>query len=289
MSNLAEFQNRVEQAIDKILTGYDDNDRLTQACAYSLKNGGKRVRPCITLMVAEALGKGLPVEESAVAIEFFHTASLIGDDLPCMDDDDFRRNQPSCHKAFGEATALLSTYALIGGGYELLARNTRSIGHSEAISEQDANHRCVLAMEHASQMTGLSGATGGQFLDLESKDLAERRILEVIRRKTESLFEIAFMFGWLFGGGELEKIQTVKEAAHFFGLAFQVADDLDDLDQDAAADHSVNYAALFGADKARQTVSEALESFNSCLVDLGVYSEAFEELGGKLKREEAVI
>ena len=172
------------------------------------------------------------VSQAAMGIEFFHTASLIADDLPCMDNDDERRNKPTTHRVYGESAALLATYALISAGYACLAKNAHAIKHSRHPFAHQSDHLCVLALENATYNTGLCGATGRTILRFNTPNLSLPLIEEVIQKKTVTLFEISFVLGWLFGGGELNQLDLVKKSAAHFGMAFQIADDLDDMEQD---------------------------------------------------------
>jgi geranylgeranyl diphosphate synthase type II len=153
------YRSEIENKIEKdLLENFGPGSVLKEACIYSLLTGGKRFRPAIVLMVAKALNKGFDVLDAAIAVEYFHTASLIADDLPCMDNDDERRNKPSLHKAFNETTALLASYALISAGYRAIWQNGQK-------NDKDLNKLSV-ALEVASFNTGILGATGGQFLGL---------------------------------------------------------------------------------------------------------------------------
>ena len=227
----SEIQKQIDSAIIENLDLIGPKSSIRDACEYALTSGGKRIRPAIVLMISKSLGFGIDVTYAALATEFFHTASLVADDLPSMDDDDERRNKPSTHKVFGEATALLTSYALISAGYMALAKNTEIIrGLESHFKGQDLI--CSTVLENAAYNTGLHGATGGQFLDLIPPNLSLPTIKEIIHKKTISLFEISFVSGWLFGGGDLKKLSTVKQAASHFGMAFQIADDLNDRIQD---------------------------------------------------------
>ncbi len=162
------YRKRIEAQIkDSILT-LGNKTHLRDACEYALLNGGRRFRPVLVMMVADAIGKKADVSQAALAIEFFHTASLVADDLPCMDDDDERRQKPSLHKVYGETIALLVSYALIAAGYECLAKNAQALRQSNASFSHNSDRICTLALENATYNTGLQGATGGQFLDVFS-------------------------------------------------------------------------------------------------------------------------
>ena len=269
---LVPYQHQIEEKIKKCLHRLGDKNNLREACEYSLLNGGKRFRPALVLMVAKSIGKGLDASEAAMAIEFFHTASLVADDLPCMDNDDERRNKPALHKVYGEAMTLLVSYGLIAAGYECLSKNSQILRESNHPHSQFSDRICVLALENASYNTGLSGATGGQYLDIFPPNLEVATLREVIHKKTVTLFEIAFVLGWLFGGGELNKLDLLKKASTHFGMAFQIADDLGDIAQDAANDRKVNLAAVLGIEGALKMFHEEINQFLTLIQSLQVDS-----------------
>jgi geranylgeranyl diphosphate synthase, type II len=279
---LDDYKNRINSKLLEFIPSIGTQTMLRDACAYALMNGGKRLRPAIVLMVAEALKTGADVSQAAFAIEFFHTASLVADDLPCMDDDDERRSRPSTHKVYGETIALLVSYALIAAGYELLAKNATEIRLGNFAFSNQSDRLCVLALENATYNTGLNGATGGQFLDVFPPDLSLDTIREVIHKKTISLFEISFVFGWLFGGGKIEQLDLVKQAASHYGMAFQIVDDLGDMAQDIENERKVNVATIFGKEAARAMFHEEINSFSKVLKKLNLESAALSALADLL-------
>lgn len=258
-----------------------DQSTLRDACEYALLNGGKRVRPLIVMMVAKALGNGLDVLESAVSVEYFHTASLIADDLPCMDNDDFRRSKSALHKEYGEAVALLASYALISAGYEKIFQGVQVLSRQKEPFRDRSNETCVIALDAATRCAGISGATGGQFKDLYSKERTVDEAFDIIYKKTVTLFEISFVFGWIFGGGALERVEEVRKGAYHFGMAFQIADDLDDMDQDGAS--SLNIAQLIGRDEARERFEGELATFALKMKKLGIFTPEFKQTVDLLK------
>ncbi len=268
----------VERALKVHVDQLGPKSPLRDACEYALLNGGKRFRPALVLMIAKVLGFGVDVTQAAMGIEFFHTASLIADDLPCMDNDEMRRNQPTTHRIFGESTALLATYALISAGYACLAKNSVAIRNSRHPFAHQSDHICLLALENASYNTGLFGATGGQYLDLSPPSLSQDVVREVLQKKTVTLFEISFVFGWLFGGGDVDLLPVVKQGAAHFGMAFQIADDLDDMDQDQANNHPLNFANVFGKQEAMAMFHEEITSFRSILKELHLEGNELELL-----------
>lgn len=250
-----------------------DQNTLRDACEYALLNGGKRIRPLIVMMVSRALGHELDVLEAGLSVEYFHTASLIADDLPCMDNDDYRRSKPALHKKYGEAVALLASYALISAGYEKIFQSVQVLSKQKEPFCNYANRACVIALDAATRCAGISGATGGQYKDLFSNVKTLEEAFDVIYKKTVTLFEIAFVFGWIFGGGDLEKVEEVRDTAYHFGMAFQIADDLDDMGQDKK--DSLNLGHLIGKEKAKEKFNEEIESFSLKMKKLGMFSPEF--------------
>lgn len=265
---LAPFQKEIDSRLSKVISSLGPQSLLRDACEYALLNGGKRFRPFLVLLIARALNAPIDVTEAALAVEFFHTASLVADDLPCMDDDDMRREKPTVHKVYGESTALLVSYALIAAGYELLSKNAEALRSSNADYRDSSDRICVLALQNSTFNTGLQGATGGQFLDINPPDLKEETLKEIIRMKTVTLFEISFVLGWLYGGGKLDQLDRVKKAAYHFGMAFQISDDFGDVEQDAKNGRLVNFVAVYGQEKALQDFQKHLNDFKETMLEL---------------------
>jgi len=257
---LSGWQKRVEQDIVSYLdTSFREAGRLAEAFRHALLSGGKRIRPILVHMVASALEEKRDVSQAALAVEFFHTASLVADDLPCMDDALERRGKPALHRLFGEAISLLTTYLFIAAGYDCLSKNGLALPGSE--------RAVLLAIENVSLNTGIAGATGGQYLDLFLSTPDRAAIDELIAKKTSSLFEMSFVLGWLYGGGEEERLPLVKECAAHFGLAFQIADDLCDQEEDR--EKVGNLANFLG----REAAIERLEKERS------LWLESLDKLG----------
>ena len=277
-SRLYYFKDKVEKELAKALSSFGEKTTLRDACEYALKSGGKRMRPLIVLLVADGLGNGLDAAEAALAAEFFHTASLVADDLPCMDNDDERRSQPTVHKVYGEAIALLSSYSLITSGFEWLTKNGRTLRLAPAPFSLSADRVCSVAIEEAARLAGISGATGGQFLELYPQGNGYEFLKKTIYQKTVTLFEMSFLCGWLFGGGALEKVPQVKDMAYHFGMAFQIADDLGDERKDADRSHESNAALLLGKSRAHSLVEQGIELFKKGAQELNIWTPSFEKL-----------
>lgn len=255
---LAPYQKEIQSKLEASVESLGEPSRLRDACLYALTNGGKRFRPSVVLMIGKALNSSADVSDAALAIEYFHTASLIADDLPCMDDDSIRRDSPSLHIKYDQATALLASYALIAAGYEFLAR-----AHVEPAI-------LAAAIQNVSHNIGICGATTGQYLDLFPPNMNEKTLRDVIYKKTVTLFEVSFVLGWLYGGGDPQKLSIVKKAAYHFGMAFQIADDFGDSEQDMDNGRIVNVVNAFGKEKAGLMFNQELAGFKQSLTELNL-------------------
>ncbi len=277
-------RDKIEQEIARSILSFGEKTKLRDACEYAITTGGKRFRPLIVILIAEGLGNGLNVYDSALAVEFFHTASLIADDLPCMDNDDERREKPSLHKVYGESIALLASYALITAAFEKI--------HSNALIMQEApppfchfsDRACLHAFESATHCAGILGATGGQFLDLFPPNQNLDTVKQVIYKKTVTLFEVSFVLGWLFGGGDVTRLEKVKRAAYHFGMAFQTADDLADMLQDEKKQREISIARLIGKERGLLLFEEEMRHLRKELQELNLLTPSFEKFCDILTR-----
>lgn len=277
-------RDKIEQEIAKSILSFGEKTKLRDACEYALTNGGKRFRPLIVLLVAEGLEKEMNVCEAALSVEFFHTASLIADDLPCMDNDDERREKPSLHKVYGEAIALLASYALITAAFEKIYTNTTVMRGACPPFCLESDRICALALEAATRSAGILGATGGQFLDLFPPHQSLEMVKQAINMKTVTLFEVSFIFGWLFGGGEIKCLEKLKKAAYHFGMAFQIADDLADMFQDEKKQREMSIARLIGKERAIPLFEEEMRHFCQLMQELGIFTISFEKMCDILTR-----
>ena len=234
---------------------------LIDSVAYSLELKGKRVRPSLTLAFAELCGGSVEAAMPfACAVEMVHTYSLIHDDMPCMDDDDFRRGKPSNHKVYGESTALLAGDALQSMAYAAMLSDSSiaAVG-----GERAARAACVLARK-----SGLLGMVGGQVIDLAIEntgaDIDAVRTME--EKKTANLIEAACMMGCIAAGADEAKIAAAESYAHGIGLAFQIVDDILDVTSTAeelgkpigsdAENEKNTFMSLLGLGRCRELVDE---------------------------------
>ena len=241
---------------------------IEEAMKYSLESGGKRVRPVLTLEFCRVLGgeveKALPL---AVAVEFIHTYSLIHDDLPCMDNDDFRRGKPASHKKYGEANALLA-------GDALLTHAFSSIASSDLSPKQ-----MIDAVRELSAYAGSNGMIGGQIIDLEgeNKSLDIDSLFLMDKLKTSALITSACVLGCI-SADKYEYIPSAVKFAENLGIAFQIIDDILDFlegeDNSDIVSGKSTYVSLLGLDEARKQASEytqkALDALNEIDSDTSV-------------------
>ncbi len=244
----------------KALEGTAEQSRIVDAMWYSVSAGGKRIRPVLTLEFCRSCG-GTEQQalSAACALEMIHTFSLIHDDLPCMDNDDFRRGKPSCHKAFGEAEALLAGDALLNLAYETIAGD-------ESLS---AGIRTALVCE-LSRCTGISGMIGGQVIDTTySGEFDEKLLLDMYSMKTSALLKAACRMGCIAAGADNEHICAAERYAENTGLAFQIIDDILDMTGDEkllgkpvgsdAQNGKSTYASIKGIEASREKAAQLTE------------------------------
>lgn len=265
---LGPYKSFCDESISRLWT---NTDELSQACLYSLQSGGKRFRPSLVWMVQEGLNCSTWKKNvgPALACEYFHTASLIADDLPCMDNDDFRRGKLTTHKKFAESTALLASFALISEGFREIAQTP--------LPDSVEPLTLSFAISEASRTMGIEGLLGGQMLDMKPQGVDEK-LFVMVDKKTGALFELCFVLGWFFGGGDMKKMQEVRSLSHSFGRAFQLIDDIDDYEQDLLAKKDNNYAVLYGPEKAVMKAQEYIYSFQEALKPLGLEGSALSSL-----------
>ena len=257
--------------------------RVVQAMHYSLFVGGKRLRPILCLAAAEAVGgdagEALPV---ACALEMIHTYSLIHDDLPAMDDDDLRRGQPTCHKQFDEATAILAGDGLLTEAFHTLAAAAPRFEGREGL--------LLEVMELLSKAAGYQGMVGGQMLDLmaEGRQVTLKELETIHRLKTGALLTAALRSGALMGGGNRSEVTLLTGYGEKFGLAFQVTDDLLDVEGEAgemgkapgmdAQRQKATYPAVLGLEAAREWARRLVEQAVAELSPFGDRAEPLRQL-----------
>jgi len=254
-SYLSSKRKQINQALDSIFA--NTSNKIVKAMKYSLMAGGKRIRPVLCVAAAETVGgQSQDVISAACALELIHTYSLIHDDLPSMDNDDIRRGQPTCHVAFDEATAILAGDALLTLAFEVLS-STEFV--------QDNHVRNWMNVIHTlSTAAGYKGMIEGQMQDMagEGHLLCLEDLENMHALKTGALIEASVTVGAILGKGSPDQIQQLKTYSKNIGLAFQVTDDLLDVEgdpnvmgKDAGSDQARSkstYPALLGIEQSKQ-------------------------------------
>ena len=278
-SYLRERAALVDAALDRWLPGSTAMPaRLHDAMRYSVFAGGKRLRPVLIIAACEAVG-GAPerVLHAACAMEMIHTYSLIHDDLPAMDDDDFRRGRPTNHKVYGEANAILAGDALLTEAFRLLADPGANAGIDPAVT--------LKVIETVARCAGSQGMVGGQVVDMESegKPIDFATLQYIHTRKTGALFLASIQSGAWLGGGSAEQVAALTRYGETAGLAFQIADDILDivgdqqeLGKDVGSDQArgkATYPALLGLGEARRRAEELRDLAIAALEPLGGNAE----------------
>lgn len=277
--NAAEIELLLAAQIDTLTDSAEPQKVLFESMRYSLMAGGKRLRPFLVREFCRVCGGTDDMAlHAAAAIEMIHTYSLIHDDLPCMDNDDFRRGKPTNHKVYGEAQAVLAGDALLTDAFRVLC---------DGPVDASAKARCVtiLATE-----AGSCGMVGGQVLDIdaEDRDCTDADVIAIQSRKTGGLFRAACCMGVVCGGGTPAQFDAAERYADAIGLAFQIEDDILDvvssrevLGKSVGTDEAKNtFVKIYGIEKCREIVKaqtqiaiDALSAFEDAdtLRELAIY------------------
>lgn len=262
----------------------ESDDVVSRAMRYSVENGGKRIRPELVLAFCEACGgdaeSALPL---ACALEMIHTYSLIHDDLPCMDNDDFRRGKPSCHIAFGYEYALLAGDALL------------TLAFGTAIKAKLPADRVIDAVAVLSEAAGWSGMVGGQVMDLqnEGQKVGIEEIEKTDALKTGELIRAACVMGCI-AAGRKDMIPAAEEYARCIGVSFQIVDDILDVTSDTATlgkpvgsddeNEKCTYVSLLGIERSEQIVSELTQKAKDALKAFDGNADFLSDFADKMEK-----
>ena len=254
---------RIEHALDLSVPMHYP-ERLSESMRYSLLAGGKRIRPALCLAACELVGGDMETAmPTACALEMIHTMSLIHDDLPSMDNDDFRRGKPTNHKVYGEEMAILAGDALLSHAFEYIGRETKGV---------DAD-KVLRVIVDVGECVGSEGLVGGQVVDILSEGAGPENVtIETLQyihaHKTGALLEVSVTAGAILGGASEEQIGKLERYAQNIGLAFQVVDDIldctassEELGKTAGKDEAVGkttYPSLVGMDESRRIAAELI-------------------------------
>src|ERR1700729_1769093 len=258
-------QKTVDAALDRwVPAEADDPPTIHKAMRYSLFAGGKRIRPLVAIGAADAVADApVGVESAACVLELIHTYSLIHDDLPALDNDDLRRGRPTCHKVFGDAMAILAGDALLTLAFEVLAK----------LPDVDAERRIALVRELATASGTVGGMIGGQVNDIEGEGkFPTAALLDSIHRaKTGALLKASVRMGAIYAGASDEQLDALTSFGEHIGLAFQIVDDVLDVEQSSEAlgktagkdaqQQKITFPAVYGLDRSRAMAeTERLEA-----------------------------
>ena len=271
----------VEKQLVKELNERDPlNKTLCESMKYSLMAGGKRLRPIMLMAAADAVGaKGTDYLTTGCAMEMIHTYSLIHDDLPAMDDDDYRRGKLTNHKVYGAGMATLAGDALLTLAFEVMLRQ-------QGVSAETL----VQVVREISQAAGPDGMGGGQALDLESegKQISMETMKKIHLGKTGALFRAAIRSGAILGGASEDELQALTVYADNFGLAFQITDDILDVIGDEKVigkpvgsdekNHKSTYVTLTSLEEAQRLAQEAVDTAVDALKIFGEEADFLREL-----------
>ena len=279
-SQLQQKAQFIDELLKRLLASRQIDGRLKEALNYTLGAPGKRLRSVLLLWCCELIGGKVNhnAEAAAAAIEMVHTYSLVHDDLPAMDNDDIRRGLPTCHKAFNEATAILTGDALLTLAFEIL------------VKEIDEPAVSVKLISQLAQDAGPAGMIAGQMADLEAeKGKGNKELLEYIHiNKTAKMFRCATVMGGICGGATNGQLEALNEYGLKIGLSFQIADDI--LDVSATSEHlgktagkdakaeKCTYPSIVGIEKARQLEKKLAEEAMATLKDFGRKANTLRQL-----------
>jgi geranylgeranyl pyrophosphate synthase len=270
----------VDRALERFVPADRQPGAVWEAMRYSLLAGGKRLRPLLALAAAEAVAArhAVPLEQAhalalpcACALELIHTYSLVHDDLPAMDNDVLRRGRPTAHVVYGEGMAILSGDALLTEAFALLAAEPRGV---TGLGDAELASRKVAAIRLIAQAAGAEGMVGGQAIDLRAAaagagELDAERLKDMHARKTGALIRAATLAGASMAGATAAECGALSEYAGHVGLAFQIVDDILDVEgasadlgktagKDAAAGKPT-YPAIYGLERSKQLASECID------------------------------
>jgi len=271
---LEDYRAQVDRALEEIMPPDGSHpSRLIAAMRHSLFAGGKRIRPILVLGSASCVGAGPDSAMfAACAVELVHTYSLIHDDLPAMDDDDFRRGKPTCHRAYDEGTAILAGDALLTMAFEVLSNPEMGKPVSPEVR--------IKMINTLGQAAGWKGMVGGQQVDLDSEgQIPTQPTVEYIHtHKTGAMIRCSVLLGALAGGAEDGELRALRRYGEKLGLAFQVVDDIldmtattEEMGKDQGSDKAkskITYPAVFGLDESRVRARDLIEEAKDSLTPL---------------------
>ena len=283
--------NDVNRYLKKHVLDHIVNANFKEIAEHSL-NGGKRLRSVLALIIGEQLDKTRNIEKLIVSIELLHNCSLIIDDLPCMDNDLYRRGKKTTHHKYGQAKAQALVMYFLKRSYELINENYHDIKKSHNPNNFESTYLDII--EHINNNLGYLGAAFGQYIDIcptnifvDNKEYVKHyssleEICNLIYLKTTTFFEISFLPAYLLSGGSNTHKKEIKNAVKYFGLAFQISDDFEDIEQDTKrlnnSEYNPNIICKFGKKKTYEIYEESIIKFNNSISNLKLTHPVFGEL-----------
>jgi geranylgeranyl diphosphate synthase, type II len=283
---LAEYLAAQQQLIDAELSRIVPAESVApetihRAMRYSLMAGGKRIRPILCLEAARTLSDVIDgVMAAACSLEFIHTYSLIHDDLPALDNDDFRRGKPTCHKVFGDAMAILAGDALLTIAFQVLSE----------LPHASPDVRVAMIRELSTASGTVDGMIGGQVADIEGERQAPTaELLDSIHRaKTGALLRASVRMGAIYAGGTAEQVAKLSEFGEHVGLAFQIVDDILDVEESSEAlgktagkdaqQEKITFPAVYGLDRSREMAALECERAHAALASFGARADRLRQI-----------
>jgi geranylgeranyl diphosphate synthase type II len=288
---IAAQQKTVDDALERwVPAETEDPSTIHRAMRYSLFAGGKRIRPLLAMAAADAVSDApVGIASAACVLELIHTYSLIHDDLPALDNDDFRRGRPTCHKMFGDAMAILAGDALLTLAFEVLAK----------LEGVDAGRRIALVCELATASGTVGGMIGGQVNDMEGEGkFPTAHLLDSIHRaKTGALLRASVRMGAIFAGATDEQLHALTKFGEHAGLAFQIVDDVLDVEQSSEAlgktagkdaqQKKITFPAVYGIERSREMAEQERLAAHLALNIFDERAERLRELADLIVRRNA--
>ncbi len=288
---IAGQQQIVDAALDRWVPAEDiDPATIHKAMRYSLFAGGKRIRPLLAIAAANTVSDApVGVESAACSLELIHTYSLIHDDLPALDNDDLRRGRPTCHKVFGDAMAILAGDALLTLAFEVLAK----------LPDVDAGRRIALVRELAVASGTVGGMIGGQVNDIEGEGkFPTAQLLDSIHRaKTGALLRASVRMGAIYADANEEELGALTRFGEHIGLAFQIVDDILDVEQPSEAlgktagkdaqQHKITFPAVYGMARSHEMAEQERIEAQMALKMFDERAERLRELADLIVRRNA--
>ncbi|MDA8233501.1 MAG: polyprenyl synthetase family protein [Clostridia bacterium] len=282
----------VDDALEQLLPTAETNPvTIHQAMRYSIFAGGKRLRPILVIAAAEAVGlEGQKVLPVACALELIHTYSLIHDDLPAMDNDDYRRGKLTNHKVYGEGMAILAGDGLLTLAFQLMAQKDGNGYNNEKALLQVISEVALAA--------GTMGMIGGQVADIEAENtvIDGEALRSIHARKTGALYRASLRSGAILAGATQKQLEALTKYAEALGLAFQITDDILDIEGDESKlgkkvgsdikNNKATYPALYGLENSKKMAAQALEEAFEALASFGSEADLLREIAKYIIKRE---